>query len=252
MRIRVAVVTGGSSGIGAAVARRLTAHGWMCVLLARGRERLDRVASELGAEAERCDVSDREQVEDVARRVATRYESIHLLVNNAGIPAGGGYLEIPPERIEEVMRTNYLGGVWCLRAFLPLLQRGAPADLVNVTSVAGTVTAATSGPYAASKHAQLAFSRSVAAELGERGIRVHSVNPGPVPTDGFPQRQLLAGRFSRHLVVSPEVVAAAITRAVARDRREVFVPQVFRVAGALQALLPGTVSRAAAARRWGR
>jgi short-subunit dehydrogenase len=222
------------------------------VLLARGLERLERVASELGAEAEQCDVSEREQVEEVARRIAERHAAIHLLVNNAGIPAGGGYLELPAERIENVMRTNYLGGVWCLRAFLPLLERGAPSDLVNVASVAGTVTTATSGPYAASKHAQLAFSRSVAAELGERGIRVHSVNPGPVPTDGFPQRQLLAGRLSRHLVVSPEVVALTIVRAIERDRREVFVPRVFRVASTLQALLPGTVSRIAAARRWGR
>ncbi len=222
------------------------------MLLARGFERLERVASDLGAEAEQCDVADREQVEDVARRIGARHAALHLLVNNAGIPAGGGYLELPAERIEEVMRTNYLGGVWCVRAFLPLLERGAPSDVVNVASVAGTVTAATSGPYAASKHAQLAFSRSVATELGERGVRVHSINPGPVPTAGFPQQQMLAGRFSRHLVVSPEAVAAAIVRAVERDQREVFVPQVFRVAGAMQALLPGTVSRVAAARRWGR
>lgn len=222
------------------------------MLLARGLERLERVASDVGAEAERCDVSDREQVEEVARRVGQRHAAIHLLVNNAGIPAGGRYLELSAERIEEVMRTNYLGGVWCVRAFLPLLERGAPSDVVNVASVAGTVTAATSGPYAASKHAQLAFSRSVAAELGERRIRVHSVNPGPVPTDGFPQGQMLAGRFSRHLVVSPEVVAKAIARSVERDLREVFVPRVFRLAGAVQALLPGTVSRVAAARRWGR
>lgn len=222
------------------------------MLLARGRDRLERAASDLDAEAEQCDVSDRKQVEDVARRVGERHAAIHLLVNNAGIPAGGGYLELPAERIEEVMRTNYLGGVWCVRAFLPLLERGAPSDVVNVASVAGTVTAATSGPYAASKHAQLAFSRSVAADLGERGIRVHSVNPGPVPTDGFPQQQMLAGRFSRHLVVSPDAVAAAIARAVERDRREIFIPQIFRVAGAVQALLPGTVSRVAAARRWGR
>jgi NAD(P)-dependent dehydrogenase (short-subunit alcohol dehydrogenase family) len=249
---RVAVVTGGSSGIGAAVARRLAAGGWLCVLLARGRERLERVAGELGAEAEVCDVGDRAQVDAVAERVGGRHEAVHLLVNNAGIPAGGGFLEIPAERIEAVTDVNYLGGVWCLRAFLPLLERGVPSDVVTVASVAGTATPLTSGPYAASKHAQLAFSRSVASELAPRGIRVHSVNPGPVPTDRFPQDRTLAGRFSRHFVVSPDAVAATILGAVARDRREVFVPRVFRVVGAAQALAPGTLSRLATRLRWTR
>jgi uncharacterized protein len=241
----VAVVTGGSRGIGAAVARRLSARGWRCVLLARGREHLERVAADVGGEAEPCDVGKREEVEAVAKRVAQRHEAIHLLVNNAGMPAGGGYLDISPERVEEVTEVNYLGGVWCLLAFLPLLERGAPSHLVNVASVAGVVTPLTSGPYAASKHAQLAFSRSVALELEPLGIRVHSVNPGPVPTTSFPQDKALAGRFSRHLVVSADDVAARILRAVDQDRRETFIPSVFRIAGAVQGIAPGTLTRAA-------
>jgi NAD(P)-dependent dehydrogenase (short-subunit alcohol dehydrogenase family) len=127
-------------------------------------------------------VADREAVADLARRVGERHEAVHLLVSNAGMPAGGGYLAVPPERIEEVMRVNYLGGVWSLLAFLPLLERGAPSHVVNVGSVAATVVGPTFGPYAASKHAQLAFSRAVARELAPRRIRVHAVNPGPVPT----------------------------------------------------------------------
>lgn len=164
-------------------------------------------------------------------------------MNNAGIPAGGGFLDLPPERIELVTGVNYLGGVWCLRAFLPLLERGAPSDVVNIASVAGTVTPLTSGPYAASKHAQLAFSRSVAGELAPRGIRVHAVNPGPVPTDGFPQDRAQAGRLSRHFVVSAEDVATAVVGAVEHDRREIVIPRVFRLAGAAQALAPATLSR---------
>jgi 3-oxoacyl-[acyl-carrier protein] reductase len=216
------------------------------VLLARGRERLERVAAELGAEAEVCDVGDRGAVEGIARRVGERHPAVHLLVNNAGIPAGGGYLDLPPERIEEVTRVNYLGGVWCLRAFLPLLERAAPSDVVNVASVAGTVVGPTSGPYAASKHAQVAFSRSVTAELAPRAIRVHAINPGPVPTPGFPQERVLSHRWKRHFVASPDDVADAIVRALARDRREVFVPWPFRLAAAAQALAPGLVTRARA------
>jgi NAD(P)-dependent dehydrogenase (short-subunit alcohol dehydrogenase family) len=245
---RVAVVTGGSSGIGAATARLLASRGWRCVLLARGAERLERVAEEIGAEAEACDVSDRAQVEAAAARVADRHPAVHLLVANAGIPGGGGYLDLPPERIEQVITTNYLGSIWALRAFLPLLEAGAPSDVVNVASVAGVyASGGSSGPYAASKHAQLAFSRGVAAELAPRGIRVHSVSPGPVWTEGFPQNRFQGTRFER-FVLEPERVAEAILRAVDRGKPESFVFGAFRVAGVLQAAFPGTLARLSARR----
>jgi short-subunit dehydrogenase len=220
--------------------------------VARGRERLERVASELGAEAEVCDVADRAAVDATARRVGERHAAVHLLVNNAGVAAGGGYLDVSPARIEEVTRVNYLGGVWCLRAFLPLLERAVPSDVVNVASVAGTAVGQTSGPYAASKHAQVAFSRAIAAELAPRGIRVHAVNPGPVPTPGFPQERALNHRWKRRFVVGPDDVARAILHAVARNRREVFVPRAFRLAAAAQGIAPATMTRVAARRRWGR
>lgn len=240
----VAVVTGGSSGIGAAVARALRGRGWDCVLLARGEERLRPLAEELGAEWELCDVGDREAVERVAGAVVARHERISLLVNNAGIPGRGTFLRATAEKIEEVTRTNYLGGVWCLRAFLPALEAAAPSDVVNVVSVAGTVAAGSGGPYTSSKHAQLAFSRSVAAELRPRGVRVHTILPGFVETEGFPQRTRFGARLST-LVVEPELVAERVLAALDRDRREVFVPRWYRIAPLAQALAPGLVARVA-------
>jgi short-subunit dehydrogenase len=218
------------------------------VLLARGRERLERVAGELGAEAEPCDVAERADVERVAANVRRRHPAVHLLVNNAGVPGRAGFLELDAERIEEVVRINYLGSVWCLRAFLPLLEAGAPADVVNVASVAGTVALGPSGPYAASKHAQLCFSRSVTPELAPRGIRVHSVNPGLTETEGFPQRDLARRRWLGRTVMRPERVADAIVRALERGRPEVFVPGAYRLAAAAQALAPGLLSRLATGR----
>jgi NAD(P)-dependent dehydrogenase (short-subunit alcohol dehydrogenase family) len=240
----VAVVTGGSSGIGAAVARRLAERGWSCVLLARGEERLRSIAEELGAEWELCDVGDREAVGRTASVIRERHPEIALLVNNAGIPGRGSILRTNDERIEEVTRTNYLGGVWCLRAFLPALEAAPPSDVVDVVSVAGTVTAGSSGPYTAAKHAQLAFSRAARTELQERGIRVHTVLPGLVETPGFPQRSRFSNRFVRALVVEPELVAKRIVSAVEEGRREVFVPRLYRIAPLAQALLPGLVARA--------
>jgi 1-deoxy-11beta-hydroxypentalenate dehydrogenase len=214
------------------------------VLVARGAERLAGVAAELGAEPEVCDVSDRAAVDALAARVGERHAAVRLLCLNAGIPGrGGGFLDLPAERIEAIAATNYLGSVWPLRAFLPLLERGAPADVVVVASVAGTAVPLTSGPYAASKHAQLAFARSAAAELAPRGIRMHAVNPGPVPTPGFPQERTLSRGIGRRLVVSPDRVADRIVDAVERDRREIVVPRVLRLAGIAQAAAPGLLGR---------
>jgi NAD(P)-dependent dehydrogenase (short-subunit alcohol dehydrogenase family) len=245
---RVAVVTGASSGIGEAIARALAARGDRCVLVARREDRLRALADELDGEAEPCDVSDRARVEETAARVLERHPRVDVLVNGAGIPGRRGFIAIEPELLEQVLRTNYLGGVWCLRAFLPGLEAAGRADVVNVVSVAGTVAFPPAGPYAASKHAQLAFSRATSAELRARGIRVHTVNPGFVETEGFPQRAVLRNPVLRRAVVEPGAVAEHVVRLLERRRGpgETFVPRWFRVFGLAQALAPGLVGRVAA------
>ena len=244
----MAVVTGGSSGIGAAIARALAKRGWRVVLLARGEERLREISSELGAEYEVCDVADRAEVDRVAAAIRERHPAIRLLVNNAGMPGGGGFLELPPQQIEQLVRANYLGSVWCLRAFLPALEAGAPADVVNIASVAGTVAAGHSGPYSASKHAQLAFSRSAGVELAGSGITVHTITPGFVHTPGFPNRSRFRSRLLKRLVADPDLVAERVIRAVERNRLEQFVPRWYRPAAIVQAVAPATLARAARAR----
>jgi NAD(P)-dependent dehydrogenase (short-subunit alcohol dehydrogenase family) len=228
--VEVAVVTGASSGIGAALCRELRARGWRVVGLSRS-------PAPAADEHEPCDVSDRASVDAVAGRVLERHPRIGLLVNNAGIGGRQTFVQAEPELIEQLVETNYLGSVWCLRAFLPGLGKGS--HVVNVTSMAGLVAV---GPYSASKHAQVAFSRSIAYELAPRGIKVHTVNPGFVETPGFPQR----GRFrggSYRIVATPELVASRIIAAVDRDRRELVVPGWYRPAAWLQALAPGAVAR---------
>jgi NAD(P)-dependent dehydrogenase (short-subunit alcohol dehydrogenase family) len=238
---RVAVVTGASSGIGAEIARGLAARGMRCVLLARREDRLRAVAEETGGEAEVCDVADREAVAAVAARVLERHPAVHVLVNNAGIPARASFLEGDPAGIENSIRVNYLGGVWCLRAFLPGLRAGAPSDVVNVVSVAGVVAFPPSGPYSASKHAQLAFSRATAAQLRRERIRVHTVKPGFAETEGFPQAWL--PRPAQRFVIGPGDVAAHVLRSLDRGRGETSVPWYYAPTGVLQALLPNVFAR---------
>jgi NAD(P)-dependent dehydrogenase (short-subunit alcohol dehydrogenase family) len=191
-------------------------------------------------ESEECDVADRSAVEAVAQRVLARHAKIDLLVCNAGVSARGSYLTASAERIEQVTRVNYLGAVWTTLAFLPGLGEGS--HIVNVVSVAGTVAG---GPYSASKHAQLALSRSLAGELAPRGIRVHTVNPGFVETPGFPQRGRIRGPLYR-LVPQPAFVAERILDAVDKDKREIFVPRWYRPAAWVQSLFPGAVANARA------
>jgi short-subunit dehydrogenase len=217
---------------------------WTCVVVGRREDRLREVAEEIDGEYEVCDVADREAVWRLAEAIRERHPEVGLLVNNAGIPGRGNFLDLDPERIEELVRVNYLGSVWCLLALLPALEAGAPSHVVNVVSVAGTVAI---GPYSASKHAQLAFSRSVARELRPRGIHVHTVNPGFVHTEGFPQDWLLRGRFGR-VVIGPDAVADRIVSAVDRDRAEIFVPRWYRAAALAQAIAPGAFRRVGARR----
>jgi len=228
--MRVAVVTGASSGIGAAVCRELRGRGWHVVGLSRS-------AAPDADEHEACDVGDRAAVEEVAARVLERHPRIDLLVNNAGIAGRTNFVDADPELVENLVRTNYLGSVWTFRAFAPGLGRGS--HLVNVISVAGLIAI---GPYSASKHAQLAFSRSVAVELADRGISVHTVCPGFVETPGFPQHQRFKGASYR-LVASPELVARRIAGAVEHDRREIVVPRWYLPAVWLQSAVPGIFAR---------
>jgi NAD(P)-dependent dehydrogenase (short-subunit alcohol dehydrogenase family) len=208
--------------------RALRARGTLVVGLSRRPSEAD--------EHEECDVSDRGAVEAVAARVLERHPRIDLLVNNAGVGARGNYLTVEPEVIERVISVNYLGSVWPTLAFLPGLGRGS--HVVNVVSVAGAVAG---GPYSASKHAQLAFSRSITVELAPRGISVHTVNPGFVETEGFPQRNHL-GLLAR-VVVDPPFVVQRLLEAVDKDKPEIFVPRWYRPIAWGQALAPGLISR---------
>ena len=141
------------------------------MLLARREDRLRELAEELGAEYEVCDVSSREDVERVAASVLERHPQDQPAREQRRRPRQARLLSADPETIERVIDINYLGSVWSLRAFLPGLEAAAPeAHVANIVSVAGTVAFPPSGPYSASKHAQLAFSRALgsSAAAGSR------------------------------------------------------------------------------------
>lgn len=244
---RIAVVTGASTGIGAATARELAANGWRCVLIARRRELLESIAAEIGGIAEPCDLLDRAAVVGLGERLVNEHGSIGMLVNNAGALSRGTFVEIELEELERIARLNYLSGVWLTHSLLPGLRRAGAesgAHIVNVASIGGTIAFPAATAYSASKHAQVAFSRSLRAALRSTGISVHTIMPGFVVTDGFPHPRFWETRLGRRFVVGPERVAREILTAVEKDKAEVVVPWFpYRLAPISQALFPNLTTR---------
>jgi uncharacterized protein len=245
---RIAMVSGASTGIGEATARALAADGWRCILLARRHELLERVAADIGGIAAPCDVLDRAAVTALGERLVAEHGSIGMLVNNAGALSRGRADEVDLDELERVTRLNYLSGVWLTRAVLPGLlasaAAGASTHIVNVASIAGVVSFPAGAAYSASKHAQVAFSRSLAAALRPSGVRVHTIMPGFVVTEGFPHPRFWETRLGRRFVVGPGAVATAILDAVARGKEEVVVPRFpYGLAPIAEALLPSITGR---------
>lgn len=243
---KVAVVTGASSGIGAATARRLAALGMTVVAVARRADRLDALAgAHAGIVARPADVTDTDQVDAVAGWVADELGACHALVNNAGIR--GSALEGRGDlaRALETIDVNLLGTIRCTAAFADLLAASAPSRLVNVASVAGKIGV---GPpaYVASKFGMVGLSEALGFAWEPRGVTVCQLNPGLIHTEGFPKDDLL-GTPLRSLLAGPEAVAEAIHEVLVSGAVERTVPRWYRPA-VVARHVAAPLYRAAAAR----
>jgi NADP-dependent 3-hydroxy acid dehydrogenase YdfG len=179
----VAVVTGASSGIGAATAAALAREGYSVVLGARRVERLREVAGETGL-ALRLDVTDRQSVEAFVAETKERFGHIDVLVNNAGGALGlNPVAEAKDDEWEGMWKTNVLGLMWMTRACLPLLRKAAHGHIVNIGSIAGFETYQGGAGYTAAKHAVRAITKTLRLELNGEPIRVTEIAPGLVETE---------------------------------------------------------------------
>jgi NAD(P)-dependent dehydrogenase (short-subunit alcohol dehydrogenase family) len=190
LRGKVAVVTGGASGIGYALARRFAAEGARVVIGDVEAAALDRAVSELrdaGAEVEGIvtDVADPAQMDALAAATVDRFSGVHVFCNNAGVGGGGLSWEVPLSTWEWVIGVNLWGVIHGVRAFVPLLMQQTEAHIVNTASVAGLVAAPFMGPYNASKHAVVAISETLHHELALSAphVKVSVLCPGWVNTN---------------------------------------------------------------------
>jgi short-subunit dehydrogenase len=247
----VAVVTGASSGFGLAIARRLLQEpGARVVLVARREELLARHADELGAGRPEgsvtyvaVDLTDDDAPATVRDHVREHHGAPTLLVNNAG--AGyrarfgeerGGW-----ENVRKTMAINFDAVVRLTEALLPDLRRAAPSSIVNISSTAARVGRAGAAAYSASKAALALWTDGLRAEEAPYGVHVGNVLPGFIPTEGFPQTELVNHRFGHLILGTPEQVGEAVIETGLRGKAERYVPRKYEIAAALRGALPGVV-----------
>jgi len=225
---KLAIVTGGSRGIGLAIAKKLADLGAEVVITARRQEELDKAAKDIrsnGAKAEgiQCDVSSLRDIEHLAEQLKSRRRKLTMLVNNAGI---GGFStplhELDPENWDRIINTNLRGVFYMIRAFAPTLIANGGGDIVNISSLAGKNALPNGAAYSASKWGLNGLSYSSAEELRAHNVRVTVVCPGSVNTDLSPH----AGKNLKKMLQPDDVahvVAMVVTQAAQSFASEILL-----------------------------
>ncbi len=230
----VALVTGASSGIGAATATALASQGASVALAARRKDRLDALAADISGRGGtvvvlESDVTDERQATEAVQRTVSELGRLDTLVNNAGVMLLGPVVDAPVSEWQRMVELNVLGLLYCAHAALPHLLRAAEdgprrvADMVNISSVAGRVARAGRGVYNLTKHGVGAFSESLRQEVTTRHVRVSLVEPGATSTElaGHNRAEVLEvmrSQFTNIELMHAEDIADAVTYIVTRPR----------------------------------
>jgi short-subunit dehydrogenase len=249
LRDQVIVITGASSGIGLATARKAAQHGAKLVLVSRSKESLDTLAQELGAE--KCvvcdgDVADEAFLSEVSRRAIEKFGRVTTWINNAGVSVYGRLLDVEPNDHKKLFETNFWGVVNGSLAAVPLLKESGGA-LINIGSVLSDKAIPLQGMYSASKHAVKGFTDALRMELHEARlpISVTLIKPSAIATPFIDHAKSYLGvkpTFSPP-VYSPEMVADSILHAATTPTREAFVGGFGKLLSSLQAVAPALADK---------
>jgi short-subunit dehydrogenase len=255
---RTALITGGASGIGLAIAERLAKERCHLRLVDVHSERLRQAQQRLtsiqpNVTIHECDVSDKAAVFRLAQELTDADEQLHLLVNCAGVSAAGSFDETSLDDFEWVMGVNFWGTVFACKAFLPILKRQDEAHIVNVSSVFGLLGFARKSGYSASKFAVRGFTEALRMELASSSVGVTLLYPGPVDTnivrDGravSEEQKQAETAFLARRAISTEYVAARTLRGIRRNSARVLLGVDYHVADWLVRLSPALAQKAGA------
>jgi 3-oxoacyl-[acyl-carrier protein] reductase len=223
---KIALVTGGGRGIGAAIALKLASLGATTIVCGRTLARLQHTAGQIRSaggqgEAMACDVADWNSVAALAEKIQSTFGRLDILVNNAGIGSFGGPLHtMPPEKWDPILNTNLRGVFYMIRAFAPIMISSGGGDIVNISSLAGKNALPNGAAYSASKWGLNGLTYSVAEELRGHNIRVSLVCPGSTHTEFSPHE----GK-SPDKMLAPEDIAHAVEMLVT-SRQQAFVSEI--------------------------
>ncbi len=241
-----ALVTGASSGIGDAIARRLAADGTDLVIVARNVERLQSLADELrerDVEVLPADLGDREQLARVEARLADDHQPIDLLVNNAGFGFTGDFIDLDVERETSVIDVNITALTRLAHAAGSAMARRGNGGILNTASIAGLVPSPRTATYGASKAFVVSFGESLNQELGPKGVNVSTICPGFTRTEFQDRAEFDASRIPGFLWQSAEDVAAAALAGVASGTPRVVPGLPNKMAANTTKLMPGFINR---------
>ncbi|WP_443056370.1 SDR family NAD(P)-dependent oxidoreductase [Streptomyces sp. MUM 178J] len=244
----VALITGASSGIGAAVAARFAAddkRAWRLLLHGRDRQRLGLLAARTHGSAVPADLTDPAAVQRLSHAVLEDADHVDVLVASAGVGWSGPFVAMPHKAIDEVLSVDFAALVHLVRAVLPRMVERGSGQLVLIGSIAGAVGVRDEAVYSAAKSALGVFADSLRYELRGTGVHVCLVVPGIVDTPFFARRG--TPRPTKVRAVSPAQVADEVWRAVTggRRRQEIFIPRWLRLPARLYGATPGLFRRLA-------
>ena len=231
---KVVLITGASSGIGKQTAIEFAKLGSSIILVARRKNKLEQVENELKQFNVNtlvcvCDVSKKDQVDELSKIVLQKFNSIDILVNNAGFVIYGSVSDLSINEIESQMETNYFGMIYCVKNFLPLMLKKKSGHIVNVASVGASFSVPGVSSYCATKFAMLGFSEGLKHELYGTGVGLTVVSPIMVRTPLFEHPSFTNfSKFSTGVSLSSETVAKTIIKASNSSRLEIVVPSVAR------------------------
>jgi short-subunit dehydrogenase len=250
MENKVVIITGASSGIGAATALRLAREKMRLTLAARRLERLEQMAAQvqaLGGEAlvVQVDVRQPGDIQRMVQATLERWGRIDVLLNNAGVGSGPPLADMTPEEIERRIHTNLIAVIECAQAVLPVMLRQKAGHIINVASISGLIATPGSTIYCASKFGVIGFSDALYRELLGTGVRVSAFCPGYTPTEITPELKAHAeGRPDARYVpglMPVSYVAEQIARLIRRPRLRMVVPPSWNVLVALALMFPWLV-----------
>lgn len=243
------VITGASSGIGAALARAFAARGHSLVLVARRRERLDALAGELsrehGIEAESIvlDLEDPSAPHRLIDALASRAVTVHTLVNNAGFGLRGGFVSLPADRQAAMIAVNVGALTSLCRLVLPGLVRRRSGGIINVSSTAAFQAGPNMAVYYATKAYVLSLSEALYEEVRSHGVTVTALCPGPTETEFAKTADMEGSRLFRHGAMSPEEVARIGVEGYERGQAVVVPGPQNRIGAIAAQLLPRALTR---------